>query len=294
MNKKWRAAKNLGTASSHTSRLETMSETWTETHCHLSKDGLYYETYQQMVDANVRANQEHLKALGLDKKVIDMKPPKKSSSSAPRRAALQSKSGNQEEPRRSKRVRKQAPETAPLDFSEETEKVVRVVKKQRSRTVQDSMVFLSEEERQKLRLSEATNQDGEPEWLDQMARYLITVEKLSDGNFRSVMRQVRKLLSNEGITYRHWKAGISFCPRSIDLEEDFEALLREAVKFEDEHGKDLGNGECMKGFHAIFRHSCSRPYTTLALFDLGWLLTHPIKKLANFQRYYLENLQKEN
>jgi len=53
--------------------------------------------------------------------------------------------------------------------------------------------------------------------------------------------------------------------KPVKLSSDFDKMYDEAVDFEDEHGRDLGN---------------------------GWLLRHPIKKLANFQYYYFEQKQK--
>ena len=93
-----------------------------------------------------------------------------------------------------------------------------------------------------------------------MEVYLRKEEELSAQNLRSVMRQVEKLVSGVGITYHHWNESVVFAANTkIKLQDDFDALHGQAQDFEDEHGQDLGN---------------------------GWLLRHPIQKLANFQRYY--------
>jgi len=98
-----------------------------------------------------------------------------------------------------------------------------------------------------------------------MESYLRHEEELSSQNLRSVMRQVEKLVSGVGITYHHWRDETVVFGKNrkggITLAEDFEALHVQAIDFENEHGRDLGN---------------------------GWLLRHPIQKLANFQRYTLE------
>jgi hypothetical protein len=44
-----------------------MSNVLEETNTFLARDGLYYATYQEMRNANVRDNEKRLKALGLEK-----------------------------------------------------------------------------------------------------------------------------------------------------------------------------------------------------------------------------------
>uniref|UniRef100_A0A7S1BHT7 Uncharacterized protein n=2 Tax=Corethron hystrix TaxID=216773 RepID=A0A7S1BHT7_9STRA len=86
---------------------------------------------------------------------------------------------------------------------------------------------------------------------------------VSEANARMVMRQVRLLASGAGVTYHHWPKKVVFCKnRPIDLSENFEALFREAQQYEDQYGRDLGN---------------------------GWLMRHPIVKLMNYQEYRLEH-----
>ena len=111
---------------------------------------------------------------------------------------------------------------------------------------------LTPEQRQQLRWSES--------WLDDMQTYLIEKEHLSSQNLRSVMRQVEKLVSGVGVTYQHWPPGVVFggAGQQVTLHDDFEALHANAVEFEHRHGRDRGN---------------------------GWLLRHPITKLARYQRH---------
>jgi hypothetical protein len=109
-------------------------------------------------------------------------------------------------------------------------------------------------------------QEGDPEWLEEMKYFLEHIphgphhKTCSAQNVKSVTRQVRKLTSGEGVTYKNWAEGVAFLANQhLILEEtDFDALLNLAKKFEKQHGKDKGN---------------------------GWLLQHPIKKLRMFKEY---------
>ena len=73
------------------------------------------------------------------------------------------------------------------------------------------------------------------------------------------MRQVEKLCSGAGVTYHRWPGQIYFCKgERLALSWDMNALYDRAVEYENEYGRDLGN---------------------------GWLLRHPIKKMKLFQVY---------
>ena len=94
---------------------------------------------------------------------------------------------------------------------------------------------LTEEERTQLRKDVV--------WLDEMETYLKDEENLSWENYSSVMLQVEKLASAKGITYPHWAAGTYFYKGSqVTLSYNFYEMLEEAGAFEDEHGRDKGNG----------------------------------------------------
>lgn len=102
-----------------------------------------------------------------------------------------------------------------------------------------------------------------------MERYLREEERMANGeplseqNVRNVMRQVKKFCSGEGVEYKHWPKGTKFLEgEELHLGMDFELMLKAAKDFEDEYGRDKGN---------------------------GWLLRHPITKLGNYQRWVLEN-----
>ena len=82
---------------------------------------------------------------------------------------------------------------------------------------------------------------------------------LSEANFKSVMNRVRDLASGDGISYGRWPAKVRFHKdQPFNLSVDFHAMLLEAKRYESRYGKDLGN---------------------------GWLLSHPIKKVALFKEY---------
>jgi len=104
-------------------------------------------------------------------------------------------------------------------------------------------------------------------WIESMALWLEYTphgpqnKTTSSTNAKSVLRQVKKLVSGQGVSYAHWpEEKIFYENKPIDLEHtDFSKMLQEAKAYERAYGKDLGN---------------------------GWLLQHPIKKLLLFQEYY--------
>ena len=111
-------------------------------------------------------------------------------------------------------------------------------------------------------------------WLDELETFLLRTphgrlgKVCSDDNARSVMNQVRKLVSGAGIDYHHWPEGVAFRGgHPVTLADDFVAMYANALEFEDEHGRDLGN---------------------------GWLLRHPIVKLQCFQIFKIACAEGEN
>ncbi|GAX23516.1 hypothetical protein FisN_14Hh310 [Fistulifera solaris] len=224
---------------------------------HLSKDGVYYNTYEEMRAANIRYNQEHLKAKGLDQASFALLKKKAVSPSTRKRSVVK-----EEAPvvvRRSARQSKTPTQLQALnDYDHrDIDRAISRAKTKKRRIVHNTTA-LTAEQRQQLRQEVA--------WMDDLEDYLHTQEQLSTQNLKSVMRQVEKLVSGEGITYSQWDEGVYFAKNSrVQLSDDFDALYEQAVQFEDEHGRDRGN---------------------------GWLLRHPIKKLQNFQRYRFASLGK--
>ena len=71
--------------------------------------------------------------------------------------------------------------------------------------------------------------------------------KISDQNARSVMRQVRKLASGEGIRYESpkygWPEGCYFMKgKKVTPMDDFVQLMEDAAECEYQWGRDHGNG----------------------------------------------------
>ena len=102
-------------------------------------------------------------------------------------------------------------------------------------------------------------------WLDEMENFLVSVphgrmEKvISAPNAKSVMRQVQKLATGQGIGYQKWPDNVIFYQNiKVDLTFDFEKMLLQAKEYEDKYGADTGH---------------------------GWLMRHPIMKLQCFQEY---------
>lgn len=95
--------------------------------------------------------------------------------------------------------------------------------------------------------------------------YLIKVDTLSDQNRRSVIRQVTKLATGEGIRYESkaygWPDGCYFLKNTkVGPADDIPKLMEIGRECEEEWGRDHGN---------------------------GWLISHPLKKLYMFQQYQL-------
>lgn len=105
------------------------------------------------------------------------------------------------------------------------------------------------------------------DFLSIFEEYLTSIDPLSHGNRRNVVRQITKLCMGEGITYESkaygWPEGCYFLKGvNVGPHDDVLNLMEVGRRCEDEWGKDHGN---------------------------GWLLNHPLKKLYQFQQYYLEN-----
>mmetsp|Transcript_4401 Transcript_4401/g.9774 ORF Transcript_4401/g.9774 Transcript_4401/m.9774 type:complete len:240 (-) Transcript_4401:156-875(-) len=107
----------------------------------------------------------------------------------------------------------------------------------------------------------------EGNFLEKFEDYLTNIDALSEGNRRSVMRQITKLFNGQGIRYESkaygWPEGCYFMKETeIGPTDDILNLMEIGRQCENEWGEDHGN---------------------------GWLLSHPLKKLYMFQQYYLEN-----
>lgn len=244
----------------------------TQTHSFRAKDGKYYASYNEMVQANIQANEAFLLEKGLDS--ASMQRLKKSQSRSPgvskKRPAL-AISNNDGPRRRSTRLKVPAgvstssSEIPVVDNIDNIDEILEQQERQRQAKKQKqaarSKVAASTSTVRQLSPADCLKLQNLPAWVESMATYLITEEHLSIPNQRSVMRQVEKLAAGVGVEYKRWGQNVFMQGTAIDLSMDFDEIHENAKDFEDKHGKDLGN---------------------------GWAIRHPIKKLANFQRYCLE------
>ena len=221
-----------------------------------------YASYQDLVNARKKRNEEMLRSNGLLQAAQELK-----ASGKKRSLATNPRGGKKSTPlrlRRSSRSAGRPIQCVPVEEIDSIERnVQRSIKKSRKEArAAASVTEFTEAQRAKLAQAEKV-------WIDQMHTFLLTVphgrsfKTVSEDNARMVARQVRLLASGKGVTYRHWGEGVVFAQdRPIDLSANFDELYQEAQEFEDIHGRDLGN---------------------------GWLLRHPIVKMQNYQHYLLSH-----
>lgn len=97
--------------------------------------------------------------------------------------------------------------------------------------------------------------------------YLTEADQISDQNRRNVLRQITKLATGLGIRYESkaygWPDDCYFLRGTkVGPTDDILKLMDLGRECEEEWGRDHGN---------------------------GWLLSHPLKKLYQFQRYHLQD-----
>ena len=129
---------------------------------------------------------------------------------------------------------------------------------QSSRRTRVRVVYdLSDEQRaglEKFTLNLDAFLDGFEAWMEPDGEHPV-----SEQNRRSVMRQVRKLVSGEGVTYAYWPDGVVFRKgEPVTMQSDISAIIEDARDYEDQYGEDRGH---------------------------GWLLNHPLRKLLFYQHY---------
>ena len=97
-----------------------------------------------------------------------------------------------------------------------------------------------------LRRSYENNKSGSNnEWLERFEYWLLNIphgrtsKVCSHDNAKNVMKQVTKLVSGEGVGYRHWPPHIKFYEGiEVNLGYDFEKMHCEAQAYESRFGKD--------------------------------------------------------
>ena len=129
---------------------------------------------------------------------------------------------------------------------------------QSSRRTRVRVVYdLSDEQRaglEKFTLNLDAFLDGFEAWMESDGEHPV-----SEQNRRSVMRQVRKLVSGEGVTYRYWPDNVVFRKgEPVTMQSDISKIIDDARDYEDQYGEDRGH---------------------------GWLLNHPLRKLLFYQHY---------
>jgi hypothetical protein len=235
----------------------------TDKHKYQSKNGLWYDEYQKMVNANIADNKNHLLELGLLDDALD-KPSRSKllmladvgeNASDLRKRSVKSRKVSSAvaaavEPfRRSSRKRNVEPENRGLteaDFNASLQqqrlkkkKSISATKRIVSRGKSDSVTYFPLTDERRTELSKIPQEL----WVEDMREYLLHDERLSASNCASVMRQVIKLASGVGVTYARWPDGVGFGQRRrINMGANFDEMLDGAVDFENEHGADLGNG----------------------------------------------------
>jgi hypothetical protein len=221
-----------------------------------ANDGLYYPSYEEKRNANIRRNHEVLVQKGLEKPLLQSLKPQSTGALSPAKrkppaAVVSPPSG----PRRlSNRIRKAPPPLS--DLTEDWRKDPSTKKgkadhheevqyrrgEPKLRRQQSAVESLTKEERLQLSRHIREESSNEPSWVAEMDEYLRREENISDDNRKSVMKQVRKMVSRQGITYMHWTEGTYFGQEGISLSDDFIAMYDRALEFENEHGRDKGNG----------------------------------------------------
>jgi hypothetical protein len=239
---------------------------------------MYYASYNEMVQANIKANEAFMVEKGLDN--ASMKRLKQSSrpAASPKKRPAPLAVTNDGPRRRSTRTK--TPAVSDSNGSSSSSSSSALVDSGNIDNI-DQILEQQEKQRQakkrkqanrsmKVAAASAVRQLSEadklklqhlPAWVESMANYLIREEHLSIPNQRSVMLRVEKLAAGVGVEYKRWGNNVFMQGITVDLSMDFDEIHEQAKDFEDHHGKDLGN---------------------------GWAIRHPIKKLANFQRYCLE------
>jgi hypothetical protein len=103
-----------------------------------------------------------------------------------------------------------------------------------------------------------------PAWLGEMEEFLRSIQRVSEANLRSVMRQVTKFAMGYGVHYGDWAEtfgqGRAMPTLEACLSIDFDQMYEEACQHEDTYGEDRGH---------------------------GWAIRHPVKKLLYFQQWKL-------
>jgi hypothetical protein len=236
----------------------------------LSKDGMYYKTYNEYVAANVRYNHNVLKEKGLLDK------PSFRNTNSNNNATKRNLNGtfrqiqtsttetrqtrSQTSRRRSNRLQQNKEATTDgrtvvtpsptasnssdtsitsFVFDDHPKKKVKKAKV----TITSSMTTIRTTNELSTSERESLKSIPHQTWIPEMENYLETVEQISYQNQRSVMNQINKLCNGDGITYRQWPDHVCFYDNQIiNLAVDCVNLYNDAIDYENTYGRDKGNG----------------------------------------------------
>ena len=207
-------------------------------------------TYELLRIKRIERNNERLASLGLLNK-----PKFKSAKTPPKKAVKKIVSPS---PRRvSKRLQNQpAPNVQPIEDVPQIDRTI--AHRPRPRRIVEELA-LTLTTKQKNIISKKISDD---DFLHKLEDYRFSVDQISSNNMDRVMRSMVKLSSGQGVRARHWPEGCYFLRgEKVGPAADVEALIERGRECEEEWGRDLGN---------------------------GWLYNHPLRKLALFQSYLLE------
>ena len=210
--------------------------------------------YELERDARIKRNEEWMIAHGFNPYGSG---PLTEIKKAPRKPRLPKEYVPESERRRSPRLKGEtaSPECLTYDLSDDEgpKRRARGSRRKMVRVVYD----LSDEQRaglEKFTLNLDAFLDGFEAWMEPDGEHPV-----SEQNRRSVMRQVRKLVSGEGVTYGYWPKGVVFRKdEPVTMQSDISAIIDDARDYEDQYGEDRGH---------------------------GWLLNHPLRKLLFYQHY---------
>eukprot|EP00584_Thalassiosira_punctigera_P009916 CAMPEP_0172534772 /NCGR_PEP_ID=MMETSP1067-20121228/7025_1 /TAXON_ID=265564 ORGANISM="Thalassiosira punctigera, Strain Tpunct2005C2" /NCGR_SAMPLE_ID=MMETSP1067 /ASSEMBLY_ACC=CAM_ASM_000444 /LENGTH=244 /DNA_ID=CAMNT_0013319605 /DNA_START=79 /DNA_END=813 /DNA_ORIENTATION=- len=235
--------------------------------------------YEQARLDKIKRNQERLASLGLvdaKKRVRSAARGQRRQPVTPRKRTLRKKRAiTPSPPRSSRRLKRKPVQYTPLmdddEALREARKKFKVVKKMIKTTTSSNFRCEIPTDVWSSPLTVAQKaligKKMEGDFLGKFEDYVTEVDTLSEQNRRNVLRQITKLAMGEGIRYESkaygWPEGCYFlkgtkvCPTNDVLK-----LIEIGQQCEDEWGRDHGN---------------------------GWLLSHPLKKLYQFQQYLLHD-----
>ena len=203
--------------------------------------------YELERDARIKRNEAFLVSLGLGKDgAAKLKAPKKAQRTPPKKKAPQG-------PRRtSARLSKGTSPVERLTYEERDWDDMTPRPRKRARRGK-AAADLTDDERAMLGAFD----------MDAFEEFLTDEHPISEDNRRQVMRQAEKLVSGQGVRYDSptygWDEGVVFRKgEPVTMSSDIIQVIADARDFEDEHGRDHGN---------------------------GWLLNHPLRKLLIFQTH---------